>query len=241
MATDTSFGMVRVFDDFVLDSDALWLTSADTGGTTAVVADGTAHLGGRLRLATDTTDDDMNEVATGLCFQVLDTGPLVMEARIMVETGAVATDIAITVGFNDDPTEASNTLPVELAGTTFTSNSSTFAGFVYDIDATNDDWHVFSVDDDADTTTAIADLRVTGKAPVADTWETLRVVLFDNGTGNPSKAEFYRNGKLEKTLASTLDRDAVLCAHIAAENRAAAAHNLDVDYIYVMGGRGTAA
>lgn len=236
MPTDTAFGVVRVFDDFVLDTGALWHTSADGTGSTDVVADGTAHLSGRMRLTSDATDNQLNEVATGLCFRVQDGGPLIMEARIMQETGTIATS-AFNVGFNDDPTDASNTLPVELATVTFTSNASTFVGFVCDGDATNVQWHAFWVDDDTDTSTAIADLRMTGEAPVADTWTTLRVVLSDRGSGNGARADFFVDGKLTKSFDTTVDRDAVLAAYVGGERRSASQGILDVDYIYVCGGR----
>ena len=249
--TDTGFGLIEVFDDFLALGTAdteQWEASSDTGGSSGVVADGTAHLGGRWRLATDTDDNDMSEgPCSGLVFQVQDGGPLIAEYRVMIETGAANT-VAINCGFNDDPTDASNTLPVELSTATFTSNAATFCGLVYDPDATNDDWHVFWVDDDADSGTAIASLRMDSSTPTVDKWVTLRTVLNDQGSGNGAYADFNvwdantdPAKHFAKSFSTSVDRDAVLCAYMGMENRSGEAHNVDVDYIYVCAPRGTTA
>ncbi len=247
MGTQAPRGLVEIFDDFLVDSGALWHASSDTGGSSDVVADGTAHINGRWRLATDTTDDDMSEVASGLCLEVQTQGTILFEGALMVETGAV-TSVAINAGFNDDPTDASNTLPVELSTATFTSNATTFAGLVFDPDATNDDWHAFWVDDDADTGEAIANLRMAGSTPTADKWVTFQVVLTDRGAGNGARGNFHLWDAntdpakyFTKVFNTSVDRDAVLAAYVGMENRDAVAHNVDVDYLYICAGRGTTA
>ena len=244
MPTDVSRGMVELFDDFLLTDNIDWNSSSDTGGTCAVVAAGTAHLSGRWRLVTDGTDDDMSEGPnSGLCFQVQDGGPLIVEHRLVIETGAVAS-VAINHGFNDDELDDSNTLPVELATVTFTSNAATFVGMVFDPDATNDDWHAFWVDDDTDSSSAIADLRFTGSTPTADEFVTLRTVLHDRGTGLGARGEFFiwdQNFSpakfFNKVFSTSVDRDAVLCSYVSMENRAAVAHTVDVDYVYILAPR----
>lgn len=244
MASDTSRGFIEVFDDFIALGTAdteQWEGSSDTGGGTGVVADGTAHRGGRWRLSTDTTDDDMSEgPCSGLAFEI-QAGEIHFETRVMVETGAVDS-VAINVGLNDDPTDASNTLPIELATATFTSNATTFMGLVYDSDATNDDWHAFWVDDDADTSTGITSLRFTGSGPTADKWQTIRVSAYDRGSGNGAEGRFSiwdaNSGNFfQKVFNTTVDRDAVLCTYVGMENRSTVAHNVDVDYVYIKASR----
>lgn len=217
----------------------VWLVSSDSGGTAfAITADAEGPL---ARGTTDTTDDDMCEIAHHLISWSVQNGELLLQTRIRAD---VVSTLAFTVGFNDDDLEASNTLPVELATTTFTSNAASFAGVVYDVDADNDDLHAFWVDDDNDTSEAIADLRFSGFAPVADEWFGVQVVLTDRGSGNAAAAEFTiveeSTGKhAQKDFVTTLDRDVLLTPHIAFENHGAAAHNFDIDYIWVRQSRST--
>ena len=218
-----------------------WMNSSDTGNTAFVITD--AATGPVARAATDTTDDDMCEIAHRSLAWSVQNGQLMMETRCRVTTGGVG-DIAFTIGFNDDQLEDSNTLPAELATATWTSNATTFIGVVYDIDATNDDFHAFWVDDDADAATALANLRFDGLAPVADEWFGVRIVLTDAGSGNQAIAEITvseeSTGKhATKRFTATVDRDALLVPHIAFENRAAAAHTFEIDYIEARQSRAT--
>ena len=210
--------------------------SGDTAFVETVSADGPI-----ARAATDTTDDDMCELAHRSLSWSVQNGMLSLETRIQFD---VVATLAFNVGFNDDALEDSNTLPMELSGTTWTSNAASWIGFVFDVDATNDDVHVMWVDDDSDESRAIADLRMNGIAPVAGEWFGVRLVLNDRGSGNGVYAEFTfveeSTGKrAQKTFKTTLDRDVLLTPHIAFENRGAAAHQCDVDYICVKQSRAT--
>ena len=238
----------EIFEDWSTENIATsaadgvrWLATSDAGNTAfAITADAAGPI---AQAATDTTDDDMCEIAHSLLAWSVQNGDLLLETRVRVAVGGVD-DIAFTVGFNDDALEDSNTLPVELATATFTSNATTFIGVVYDIDATNDDVHAFWVDDDADTTEALADLRFTGMAPVADKWFGVQVHLVDRGSGKGPQAtitvvEESTGKQAAKTFNTTVDRDALLTPHIAFENRAAVAHTFDIDYILVRQSRET--
>ena len=239
----TPRGRRDIFDDFEMDNVAAstadgvrWLSTIDTGGTGAV---GPAFGTDTYKITLDTTDNDMGEIAHALLAWRVQDGELGMEVRFQVD---VITDLALSFGFNDDALEDSNTLPVELSTTTFTTNSSTWVGVLFDVDATNDDFHAFWVDDDSDSTTAIATLRFTTPALVAARWFTVRIVLTDQGSGNQVRAELSiideETGSMsQKTFASTVDRDALLTPHVALENRATAAHVLDIDYIHVWSNR----
>ena len=218
-----------------------WMNSSDAGNTAFAITD-TAD-GPIARGATDATDDDMCEISHRALAWSVQNGDLLMRTRVRVSSGTIAS-IALTVGFNDDQLEDSNTLPVELATTTFTSNASTFIGVVYDADATNQDFHAFWVDDDADTTQAIGNLRFTGIAPVANKWFGVEVLLSDAGSGNGVEAvitvsEESTGAQAEKRFHATVDRDALLVPHIAFENRAGSAHQVDIDNIYVRMSRPT--
>lgn len=218
-----------------------WLTTADPGGTVGIiVADAEGPL---AEVALDSTDDDMGELAFHQVTFSAQNGQLMGEARVKISVGTIAS-LGLNIGFNDDALEDSNTLPAELSTTTFTSNAGTFIGVVYDIDATNDDFHCFWVDDDSDSGEAIADLRMTGLAPVLDEWFGVRIVLTDRGSGKGVLAEITvceeSTGKtVQKRYNTNVDRDALLTFGIWMENRATVAHSFQVDHIHIMQSKAT--
>ena len=236
MATDTTKGTIRLWEEFNHDNigtssgDGIqWIVSLDNSGTLAPVA--SAEM--QAASVTGSTDDNMNDFYYPLLSLRARDGFMSMEMRLDMATIPL---VAVNVGFNDDVNDGSNTLPVELNGTTFTSNAATFIGFVYDTDTNNDNWHAFMVDDCADTTVAIATLN-TGVAPVANTAQTLKVVVYDQGACNQTRAEFYIDGNLEVTMESAIDRDALLTPGFAHETRACAAHTVNLHYVEVKKSR----
>lgn len=240
MAYKGSKGTVEFFDDFHENNIATttaagvrWLNSSDAGNTAFAVTP--ALLGMVAQAATDATDDDMCEIAHAVLGWSGQNGQLGMETRVRVSVGAIGS-IAFTVGFNDDALEDSNTLPVELATATFTSNAASFAGVVFDADATNQDFHVFWVDDTVNSSEALADLRMTASLPVISRWYVITVVLDDRGTGLGLRGTFTVEDEIsglfsQKVFNTSLDRDALLTPHIAFENRAGVAHTFNVDYV----------
>lgn len=216
-----------------------WLSTADTGGTVfIVVADAQGPI---AQGALDGDDNDMMELAHHMVTWSAQHGELYGEWRVKVSVGAIA-DVALNVGFNDDALEDSNTLPVELSTTTFTSNAASFVGVVFDADATNDDFHAFAVDDDADISKAIADLRFSGIAPVLDEWFGVAIRITDAGSGNRAIVEINvceeSTGRYaQKRFTDVIDRDVLLTPYFGVENRAGTAHTAEVDYIYVRQSR----
>lgn len=236
MATDTTKGTIRVMQEFDQDNihtgsanGVSWHVTLDNSGTLAPVA--SAEL--QAASVTGGADNNMNELAYEYLSWRAQDGFMSAELRVDMTSITLA---AVSFGFNDDVLEDSNTLPVELCGTTFTSNAGTFIGFIYDPDATNDNWHAFMVDDCNDTTMAIACLN-TGVAPVADTANTLKVVVYDQGACNQTRAEFYIDGKLEVEMASAIDRDILMTPHFGHENRVGCAATANLHYIEVKKSR----
>ena len=217
-----------------------WLVSSDSSDTAFVR---TASAAGIIVTATTAaTDDNMCEIGHDTLAWSVQNGALYMEGRCRLD---VITNVAFNIGFNDDQLDDSNTLPMELSGTTWTSNAASWIGFVFDTDATNDDVHVMWVDDDNDSGEAVADLRMSGLAPVANEWFSWSILLTDRGSGNGVRAEFNiveeSTGKrMQKAFNTTLDRDVLLTPHIAVENRSATAHVFDIDAgLYVKASRAT--
>ena len=252
MSITSSIGKVEVFDDFDADrigtaagNGIVWWNSSDCGATAFDANAGFAGEG-TARGATDTTNTDMSELAHGQLMW-LPQNDCGMEVRVQFD---VITTLAFNVGFNDDVLDDSNTLPVELSTVTFTTNSSTWVGLLYDVDATNDDFHAMWVDDDADSSSAIADLRYTGVAPVVASYGLYRVELF---RGTSATAPAIANihvipddtepgvGRLHsKRFTSTVDGAAPLTPHVGFENHGAAAHQCDIDYVHVWQNRASA-
>src|SRR3972149_6478188 len=204
MANAGSKGMLEHIDDPSVSAIAAapaanvtWVADS-TNGATDFQKGVAAGKGLHYLSASDTTDNDMQEFCSNNLIFAGQEGHCYAEALIQLDS---VDDVAFNFGFNDtveEVTSGGGTLPVELSGTTWASTASTFVGFVYDIDATNDELHCFWVDDDVDTTTAIADLRMKGMAPTASKWLYLRIDLQDRGSGNGLHATFLavdHNGK----------------------------------------------
>jgi len=236
MPADTPRGMVEIFDDFLGDTlnGDLYVSTVSAGGTVAITG---VEQDGTVQLDTDATDGDAAQLSGNLNWRVQD-GILGVEMRANLD---VITTVGLFIGFTDATSET-DLIPMTLSGTTFTTTATTAAGLLFDTDATNDDWHAFWVDDDNDTPEAIANLRFTGVAPIADTFATYRVVLYDQGAGNPAVAEFTIVDNLgrsyQKRFTTNIDRDAVLTPYIGHENHGAFAHETTVDYFYAWKSRG---
>lgn len=243
MSYTGSRGFVEVFDDFDHDSigtsagDGItWFNSSDAGNTAFAQNAGVVGGEGTAQAATDTTDDDMCELAHGslMWYGHLDA---MMEVRMQMD---IVTNVAWNVGFNDDALEDSNTLPVELATASWTTNSTTWTGFVYDVDATNKQIYAFWVDDDNDSSQAIGDLRFKTAAPVAATYGMFHLALYRGTSATSGVISEYTvqpdetvEASYQKRFSNTIDGNSAQTPHIGFENRSGTAHQCDIDYILV--------
>lgn len=253
MAITTSKGKYEFFEDFMVGTPistssaagVTLLNSSDAGNT--AFAENAGFAGeGSARAATDASDNDMCELALDRLNWLPQNDPG-MEVRMQFD---VVTTLAFNVGFNDDALDDSNTLPVELSTTTFTTNAATWVGILYDVDATNDDLHAMWVDDDSDSSETIANLRYNGVAPIAATYGLYRVELFRGSSATAAAiaqmhaivddTESTGGRMVSKRFTSTVDGDAALVPHVGFENRDAIAHQCDVDYIHAWRNRASA-
>lgn len=249
MSYQGSRGFIEVFDEFDHDSigtgagdGIVWLNSSD-GGTAFAQNAGVVGGEGTAQGLTAATDNHTHELAHGSLMWRAQLDCM-METRVQYD---VITTLAYNIGFNDDALDDSNTLPVELSTTTFTTNAGTWAGFVYDVDATNDDLHVFTVNGDSDNASAIADLRMSSAVPVAATYGLYVVQLYRGASAtataiaewtaipdeSSARTQFRKRSGQGSLAATSVDGDADLTPHIGFENRDAVAHQCDVDYILV--------
>ena len=223
MATDTGFGKVKLWDDFVhpvVDESNDWATWTENSGTQAINIDDNGYI----RLATGTTAGNRVGVSGEVIWEAENGGSLIFETRI--KSSSAITLRSYFVGFTDIKTIEN---PIEQSGTSITYSASDAVGFSYDTDADNDTWYCVGVKGDTAATAVNS-----GVAPAAaGTDQTLRVVLNTDGD-----ATFWIDGKEEARIDNCVTVGTKLCPVVMVENRTStAARTVDFDYIYVEGGR----
>ena len=221
---------VSYFEDFLGDVipdqiNALEGTDSATSAC-AILAGG---IGGVMRLTTGDAGTgfaaDAESVVMALQWQA-SNGGLACEARLKMS--AVTTCTAF-FGFTDDATTLEQSI-LFATGTTFTTNASDACGWLFDTVSTADTWYLTGVAADVDAT-----MQNSGFAPVADTYETLRIEI--NSTG---AATFFRNGKqvgtkMSGAVTATTDLTPVI---YVSKLSVAASMTMDIDYWHVTMNRG---
>ena len=215
---------VSIFDDFIGDAmDARWNIVEGTDSATSAESILAGGIGGVLRLTTGDAGTglaaDTIQLTQALQWQA-SNGGLVFEAR--VKLSAITTCWAF-LGFTDLVTLEA---PIESAGSadTFTTTATDAVGFMFDTRMTTDTWWLTGVATDVD-----AVHQDSGFAPVAATYETLRVEVTAAGV-----ASFYRNGiQVGTSMAGALTAAADLTPTIAvSKTSVAASMTMDIDYIH---------
>jgi hypothetical protein len=167
------------------------------------------------------------QLTRGLDYRA-DQGSMIFEAR--VKTGII-TNIALFVGWTD--TVASLQMPIQSAASadTFTTNSADACGFMFDTSMTTKNWWLTGVANNTDAT-----MQNMGSAPVADTYETLRIAL--DASGN---ATFFRNSlQVGVSMAGAVTKTVALAPCIAAFNRTTAngaTTIITADYVHTSAAR----
>lgn len=218
---------VVIFDDFtcqtLLETSTPWILNKGSDGGAADPVISVAE-GGKIVLTAGAGDgsfaQDGSQIVCAVPVQA-DSGNLVFETRLHLNTAI--TGISVVAGFTDVTTLEE---PASIATATITTTASDIAAFVFDDGATTKQWFAVATDGDTDDTGNGA----TGSAPVADTWQTLRIEIDTTG----ATILFYVDGVLKKTLsgAAGVSPDVNLYATITCCGTGEAA-SIDVDYIYV--------
>jgi hypothetical protein len=213
-------------DRLTTDSDSGTIrVGSNTAGSSSLRLDNSAG-----------TDNHYADVSMGNLDYRAQDGKMYFEARFLLERVISG----INIGFNDTATES--TLPIELDGTTFASNASTWVGVVYDNDATTDNFYFFFVDGDTDTTEAIANLD-SGVAAEASVWYTVRIDVDDVNSSSKARAtiSIQKDSSpatfASKTFTSSITRSTGMTPHIGIENRTTTGAYTDIDYMLVGKGR----
>lgn len=218
----------EIFDDFVYQTltvaDTPWIALTGSDDACALAATvGTNPANGVIVLTAGDGDGSYAQDGSQLSGDIpvmASYGNLVFETRLCLNTAI--TGISVNAGFTDVQTLEE---PFSIATATVTSNASDAACFVFDDGATSKTWWACAVDGNTDDTGN----ATTGSAPVADTYQVLRIEI--NATGTELK--FYVDGTLKKTLsAAGISPDVALYPIVCVcgtGNTAA----INVDYIYV--------
>ena len=231
MATDTKFGFVEKFEDFMVTAIAD-LPEIDiqtvAGGGGAVVDDGND---GRYRLdiaATD--DDDVGAVSFGDLNWKAGEAPLYMEARFFLSSVA---DNKFFVGFGDTVASADETTFSATTDTITIDTMSDAIGILFDEDASTAVLWCVAGKTDAVTVGKALNSKYN---PVADTAMTLGVWL----STDRKTARWYVNGEevYQLTSTATLIAAVPLVPGVWAYEQGVA-FNMDVDYLYGRKGRST--
>jgi hypothetical protein len=185
-----------------------WTVTAAPGGTVV----------GTIGNTTATMAVSGAMMAGGLNFKP-NQGDLVFQARVKMSR---ITQIAVFVGFTDQVSALEMPIQSAAAADTITTNATDAVGFMFDTSMATAKWWLVGVKNDVDAT-----LQNSTFAPVADTYETLRVVVDVSGN-----AYFYRNGLLVGTkLAAACTATIALVPTIAGFNRTTTGNpTLTADY-----------
>lgn len=222
---------VVMFDDFLGDVLAdQWDLQEGTDSATGAAAILAGGIGGVLRITTGDAGTglaaDMEQITQALQWQA-SNGDLVFQTRIKL---SAITTCYVFLGFTD--LAASLEAPIESAGAanTITTNATDAVGFMFDTRMDADTWWLVGVANGVDATA-----QNTGFAPVADKYETFRIVVNSSGS-----ATFYRNGNQVGTAmagAVTAAIDLTPTINVS-KTSVAASMTADVDYVHVAMNRG---
>ena len=221
-----------MLDDFVYQT----MTEANTpwilnSGSDAEAIDSAinADAYGVARMTTGDADGTMAADGTQMVSHIKvvpNQGGVEVEARLKINTAV--TDVSVNFGLTDVTTLEE---PFEIGGSdAITSNATDACCFVYDTGADTDEWFACAVDSDTDDT----DSATTGVAPVADTYQVLKIAVSADG----NTINFYIDGTLVNTLENGgVSPDADLYATITACSTTTTSKTVDVDYIKVVASR----
>lgn len=213
----------RAFDPTVATDPYVYTEGTDSATSAAAILAG--GIGGVLRLTTGDAGSGLAADTCQLTTRVLgwqaSNGGLTYEIR--VKLSAITTCWAF-FGFTDT-VAASLEAPVISASSanTITTNASDAVGWMFDTRMSTDNWWMVGVAADTDATA-----QNSGYAPVADTYEVLRISISAAGA-----ATFYRNGvPVGKIMSGAVTAATDLTPIIAvSKTSVAASMTCDVDYL----------
>ncbi len=232
MATDTGFGKVRKFEDFLITAIAD-LPEIDTLAVTATAVTEmvAGSEDGRLGVGADTSDDDDRAaVSFGMLNWTAGGTYLKMEARCFLSN---MTDNKFFVGFSDSLASTDETTFDATSDVVDISTISDGIGFLFDNDATTKNFWCVAGKTDAKTVGQVLNSKYN---PVINTAFTLGVWL----SADRKTARWYINGEEVYRITATSELIAAVdLVPIVQNQEQGTANILAVDYLYGEKGRAT--
>lgn len=224
MPTDTGFGKVRHFEDFLgkaLDTTNDWNTNT-AGGTAPAI---NLQANGALRITMDGTDGDNDGLIDQVIYRATAGGPLTCEWRVIPRTSVAdgETYIGLTDATTDETTIKLSTVDAQ------TSAADDAVGFAY-TGAGTASWKAVSVKATVSTTPVTCN-KGAATTPVVGTYQTFRVVV--NADGD---ADYYINGIWQARIDNAVTAATLLAPNVVVET-GGTARGVDIDYRYVECGR----
>ncbi len=228
MSTDSSFGQVRLFDDFTGDTydSNLWSVPVAAAGVAGAI---TVQANGVLRLTvTNNSSSDLSSLVGEIIYRATAGGPLIFEARASLLTSLSQFNFIGLTGTK--PSTTVTDIPMNTNGGTFTTGHANAVGFMYTGGTSGAAvWQVAGTKASSDTALTSADAKYN---PVLGTFQTFRIVVNPDGA-----ASFYIDGNIiVENLANAITAATLLTPAICITDDGAAA-SLDVDYVLVKCGR----
>lgn len=223
MASDTGFGEVRFFDDFLTDAYSTfnWTVTANDGGDTADVVE---EENGVMVFNNDGDNGDIINMFGAEIWQPNVQGTVIFEARVKMKT-SITQDLFIGLSDEND----ADVMPADWDTGTITLTAVNCVGFLYGSEK-GSNW--YAVSQKASSAGAQTSCEV---GPTLGTYQTFRITVQSNGD-----CRYFIDGK-EITVSGVARTAAVTtssqyCAAIAqlASGTAADAH---IDYVMVKAGR----
>jgi hypothetical protein len=219
--------VVSYFTDFLgdaLEDELLAGVGSGTGNAVAL----SIGAGGRVEIKTASDDGAIGANGSSLGLGGLnwraDQGGLFVEARLQLDA---ITNVMVFIGFTDalgSTVEA----PIFLNAADLDSDADNACGVIFDTDGTTKQWCHGGVKATTDTAPAYS-----GTAPVAATYATVRVEVSAAG----AVQGFIDDVPIGPPVANAVTAATPLVPIIFAANRAGAARNVLVDYLWVQGNR----
>lgn len=227
-STDSSFGKVRLFDDFLGDTYDTFKWSVPVAANATAYAINVQANGVIRGTVTNNTSSDLASLVGEIIYRATAGGPLIFEARVALQTSLLQ---FLFVGLTGTkPSTTVTDIPMNTNGGTFTTGHANAVGFMYTGGTSGAAvWQCAGVKANADTAITAAATRFN---PVLDTFQTLKIVLNTDGA-----ASFYINGEIIKeNLANAVTAATLLTPAICITDDGAAA-SLDVDLVHIRCGR----
>jgi hypothetical protein len=223
----------EIFDDFNYQSlttnDTPWLLykGSSTASTPVVSVDSRGKIVMTSGSSSGTFAQDASQIICAIPTPPGQTG-FVMETRLHINSAI--TGISVNVGLTDTYNALNEPFEINTSATPIVSNAANGACFVFDDGGSTKQWYACATKDNTDD----SGNGTTSVAPVADTWQTLRIVASDDC----SVVWFYIDGVLVKTLRNPgIKTNTNMYATVSVNSTTTSSVSVDVDYIYISHNR----